>query len=49
MENRNFFYFAIGALVVVLVVVGYLLYRERQKPSGIEIDIGKGGISIEQK
>lgn len=47
--NRNFLYVAVGALVVVLVIVGYQLYKERQKPTGIEINLGKDGISIEQK
>jgi len=47
--NRNFLYLAIGVLVVVLCVVGYQLYKERQEPTGIEINVGKGGISIEQK
>ena len=30
-------------------VAGYQLYQERQKSSGVEINIGKGGISIEKK
>ncbi|MFG1203117.1 hypothetical protein V5F29_12080 [Xanthobacter aminoxidans] len=47
--NRNILYLAIGALVLVIAVVGYQLYQERQKPSGIEINFGKSGISIEEK
>lgn len=47
--NRNILYLAIGVLVVAIAVVGYQLYKERQQPSGIEINIGKGGISIEEK
>ncbi|WP_454918632.1 hypothetical protein [Xanthobacter sediminis] len=47
--NRNVLYLVIGALVAVVAVVGYQLYKERQKPSGIEISVGKGGISIEEK
>jgi hypothetical protein len=39
----------IGALVLVTVVIGYQLYQERQKTTGIEINVGKGGISIEKK
>ena len=39
----------IGALVVVTVVIGYQLYQERQKTTGIEINVGKSGISIEKK
>lgn len=49
MVNRNLLYFGIGALMVVLAVLGYWLYKERQKPTGIEINVGKDGISIEQK
>jgi predicted negative regulator of RcsB-dependent stress response len=47
--NRNSLYLIIGALVVVTVVIGYQLYQERQKTTGVEINIGKGGISIEKK
>jgi len=31
------------------VVIGYQLYQERQKTTGIEIEVGKTGISIEKK
>ena len=44
--NRNMLYLVIGALAVVAVVIGYMLYQEQQK-TGIEIDLGNGGISIE--
>jgi hypothetical protein len=47
--NRNILYLIIGALVVVTAVVAYQLYQERQKTTGIEINIGKSGISIEKK
>jgi RsiW-degrading membrane proteinase PrsW (M82 family) len=47
--NRNALYLVIGVLAVALVVVGYLFYQERQKTSGIDINIGDGGISIETK
>jgi len=45
--NRNGLYLIIGALLVVAVVVGYLLYQERQKKAGIDIDINGHGISIQ--
>jgi len=35
--------------VAVAAVLGYQLYQERQKTTGIEINLGKGGISIEKK
>jgi len=47
--NRNVLYLIICALVAVAAVLGYQLYQERQKTTGIEINIGKGGISIEKK
>ncbi len=47
--NRNVLYLVIGALVVAAGVFGYMLYQERQKTSGIEINVGESGISIEKK
>ena len=45
--NRNILYFAIGALAVVVAILGYQYYQEQQKP-GVEISIDKDGISIEK-
>jgi hypothetical protein len=47
--NRNVLYLVIGALVVATGVLGYQLYQERQKTAGVEINVGKSGISIEKK
>jgi hypothetical protein len=47
--NRNRLYFIIGALTVAVVVLGYLFYQERQKTTGVDITVGKSGISIEAK
>jgi predicted negative regulator of RcsB-dependent stress response len=47
--NRNVLYLVIGALVVVAGVFGYMLYQERQKTTGIEINVDKSGVSIEKK
>jgi len=47
--NRNILYLVIGALAVAAGVFGYQLYQERQKTTGIEINVGKSGISIEKK
>lgn len=47
--NRNTLYLVVGALAVAAVVLGYLFYQERQKTAGIEINVGKSGISIEEK
>jgi hypothetical protein len=47
--NQNVLYLVIGALVVIAVVVGYLLYQERQQTTGIDINVGNGGVSIQTK
>lgn len=47
--NRNALYAIVGVLAVVAAVLGYQLYQERQKTTGIEINVGKSGISIEKK
>ncbi len=47
--NRNVLYLVIGALAAAAVVLGYQLYQEQQKTSGIEINVGKSGISVEKK
>lgn len=49
MVNRNFLFLIIGALAVVSGLLGYRYYQEHQKTSGIQIEIGKGGVSIEEK
>ena len=47
--NRNVLYLIISVLAIVTAVIGYQLYQERQKTTGIEISIGKSGIAIEKK
>lgn len=47
--SRNLLYLVVGALAVVAMVLGYQVYRERQKTTGVEINIGEHGISIEKK
>ena len=47
--NRNLLYLVVGVFVVASAVLGYQLYQERQKTTGIEINVGKSGISIEKK
>jgi len=46
--SRNFLYLIIGVLIVVVSVIGYQLYQERQKSTGVEINFGKSGLSIEK-
>ena len=47
--NRNGLTLIIGALVVVIGVVGYLYYQERQQTAGVDINVGTSGISIQTK
>jgi hypothetical protein len=47
--NRNVLYLIIGMLAVAAVVISYQLYQERHKTTGIDINIGERGISIEKK
>lgn len=47
--ERNRLYLIIGALAVVAVILGIWLYQERQKTTGIDINVGRGGISIQTK
>jgi hypothetical protein len=47
--NRNTLILIIGALVVAVGVLGYLLYDAKKEPTGVQINVGKDGIKIEQK
>ncbi len=46
--NRNGLYLMIGALVVVVLVLGVYVYRQETKPAGVELKIDDKGISIQQ-
>jgi hypothetical protein len=47
--NRNILYLVIGVLAVAALALSYQFYQERQKTTGIQIDVGEDGISIETK
>ena len=49
LANRNTLVLVIIAFAIVSGVLGYRYYVEHKKTSGIQIDIGKEGVSIEQK
>ena len=46
---RNTLYFAVGALIVVVVVLGYMTYQDRKKPEGLQINVGTQGVEIKGK
>ena len=49
MSRSNILYLAVGALLVIVAVLGYQVYQDKKKPEGVNINLGPGGISIEKK
>ncbi len=45
--SRNLLYAICLVLGVAVVVFGYQVYQDRQKPDGVEIKINDNGISIQ--
>lgn len=46
MRDRNGLYLIIGILAAIIVIGGVFFYQERHK-SGIDVEVGNGGISVE--
>ncbi|MGN6303481.1 MAG: hypothetical protein ACTHNH_01590 [Mesorhizobium sp.] len=46
--SRNMLYLLIGALVVVVLVLGAYVWRQESKPEGVELKIDDNGISIQK-
>jgi len=49
MSRDRILFLILGALVVAVVVLGHQLHQGRKKATGIDINIGERGISIEKK
>lgn len=47
--DRNRLILIIGALIVAVSVLGYMLYDAKKEPTGVQINVGRDGIKIEQK
>jgi predicted negative regulator of RcsB-dependent stress response len=47
--NRNIMFLIIGALIVVVGVLGYNLYQTKKQPEGLQINVGPSGLKIENK
>jgi hypothetical protein len=45
--KRNGLYLIIVVLAVAAGVLGYKVYQDQQEPSGLNIQVGKDGISVE--
>lgn len=48
MNRNNNLYLIIGALVVLVIGLGIYVYREESKPQGVQINMGEGGITVEE-
>ena len=49
MISRNILFAIVGALIVAVGVLGYNLYQEKKQPDGLSINVGPGGLKIENK
>jgi hypothetical protein len=47
--NRNIMFLVIGALIVVVSVLGYNLYQTKKQPEGLQINVGPSGLKIQNK
>jgi hypothetical protein len=47
--NRNVLFLIIGALIVVIGVLGYNLYEAKKEPKGMQINVGPDGLKIQTK
>ena len=48
-NRSNMLYLIVGALVIIVAVLGYQLYQDRKQPEGVHIDVGPNGLKIEGK
>lgn len=46
--KQNQLYLLVGALIVLVVVLGAYVWHEESKPEGIELKIDDSGVSIQQ-
>jgi hypothetical protein len=46
--KQNQLYLIIGALVVIVVVLGGYIYHERTKPEGVQIQFDQNGLKIQK-
>ena len=49
LASRHLLLALVVVLVEVLAVTGYSLYQEKKQPDGVEISVGKNGLSIKEK
>ncbi|MNL87295.1 hypothetical protein D3C87_2163860 [compost metagenome] len=49
LASRNLLLVLVIILVAGLAVTSYSLYEEKKQPDGVEISVGKNGLSIKEK
>lgn len=49
LSSRNLLVALVVVLVAGLAVTAYALYQEKKQPDGVEISVGKNGLSIKEK
>jgi predicted negative regulator of RcsB-dependent stress response len=47
--RNNTLFLIMGALVIAVAVMGYQLYQDRHQPQGLNIHLGPGGVSVQDK
>jgi len=47
--GRNALSLVIAVLVVGIIGFGWALYEEKKQPEGLEISVGRNGLSIKEK
>ena len=46
--NRNILYVLVGGLAVATAVLGYQYYESQHRSNGVDISVGKSGITIQK-
>jgi len=46
--NRKLIYLLCSVLGIAVIILGYQVYQDRQKPEGFEIKVDDSGISIQK-
>jgi len=46
--NRNILYLLVGGLIVATSVLGYQAYQRQHHSTGVDINVGKSGITIQK-
>lgn len=47
--NRNVLYALVGALIVATAILGYKVYEDNKEPKGLQINVGPGGLKVQNK